>query len=75
MLIEIALGVVCFAWQTQLANTLQSELLDGIQNRYVGLPDGSNNTEDDDDKDGFRSTWDHIQTKFRCCGVNNHTDW
>lgn len=64
MIVEIILGIVCFTFQTQISQTLQSELLDGIGQRYFL-----------NDSNGIKSTWDHIQTNFHCCGVNNHTDW
>lgn len=64
MIVEIFIGILCFIFQTQISQTLQSELLNGIQLRY-----SLNNT------NGIQSTWDHIQTNFHCCGVNNYTDW
>lgn len=64
MIIEIVIGLLCFVFQTQLSQTLQSELLNGIQERYSL-----------NDTHGIQSTWDHIQSNFQCCGVNNYTDW
>lgn len=64
MIIEILLGVVCFVFQNQIGDTLQSELLNGIQHHY-----------NHNDTHGIRSAWDQLQEKLHCCGVNNHTDW
>lgn len=64
MVVEIVIGVLCFLYQSQISATLQTELLNGIQHRY-----SVNNT------NGISSTWDHIQSGFHCCGVNNYTDW
>ena len=64
MLLEILIGVVCFIFQSQISLTLQSELLNGIQHRYSL-----------NDTNGIKSTWDHLQSNFHCCGVNNYTDW
>lgn len=64
MVIEIILGAACFAFQSQISQTLQAELLEGIEQRYYL-----------NDTNGILSTWDHIQSNFHCCGVNNHTDW
>lgn len=79
MVVEILLGAVCFAFQTQLGATLQSELLDGIQHRYQAAAmegnGSSSSSSSGGGEQGFRSTWDHLQTHFRCCGVNNYTDW
>lgn len=64
MVAEVIVGVACFLFQTQISSTLQSELLSGIHNRYLL-----------NDTNGIQSTWDHIQNRFHCCGVNNYTDW
>ncbi|OTF82434.1 Tetraspanin-like protein [Euroglyphus maynei] len=64
MIVEILVGLICFIFQSQLSQTLQSELLSGIQERYSF-----------NDTNGIQSTWDHIQSNFHCCGVNNYTDW
>ena len=64
MVVEIILGIICFAFQAQISQTLQSELLNGIEQRYHL-----------NDSNGIKSTWDHIQQNFHCCGVNNYTDW
>ncbi len=77
MVVEILLGAVCFAFQTQLGATLQSELLDGIHHRYqaAAMEGNGSSSSSSGGEQGFRSTWDHLQTHFRCCGVNNYTDW
>ncbi|XP_055948418.1 tetraspanin-9-like isoform X2 [Argiope bruennichi] len=43
---------------------LQDELLTGLQTRYT-----TNNIH------GLKTTWDHIQEQFHCCGVKSYRDW
>ncbi|KAI7690392.1 Tetraspanin-9, partial [Sarcoptes scabiei] len=64
MVVEIITGVVCFVYQTKISQTLQNELLNGIQHRFSL-----------NDTNGVHSTWDQIQSRFECCGVYNYTDW
>lgn len=64
MVVEIIIGILCFVFQAQISQTLQTELLSGIQHRYLL-----------NDTNGIQSTWNHIQSNFHCCGVNNYTDW
>ena len=64
MILEIGAGTLAFTFRRTFSETLKQELLDGIEKRYLL-----------NDSNGMKATWDQIQTRFDCCGVNNYTDW
>jgi hypothetical protein len=64
MLLEVAAGTLGFVFRSGIKSTLRQELMAGVRERYAL-----------DDNNGLLSTWDQIQVKFNCCGVDEHSDW
>ncbi|KAI7802107.1 tetraspanin 4 variant 1 [Triplophysa rosa] len=63
LLLEILFIILFFAYQDQIDLYAQSDLKKGLQ--LFGTEGNI----------GLTNAWSIVQTDFRCCGVNNHTDW
>ncbi|KAK2848425.1 hypothetical protein Q7C36_010107 [Tachysurus vachellii] len=62
-LLEVLFIILFFAYQDQIDHYAQSDLKKGLQ--LFGTEGNI----------GLTNAWSIVQTDFRCCGVNNHTDW
>ncbi|KAF7699397.1 hypothetical protein HF521_004139 [Silurus meridionalis] len=62
-LLEILFIILFFAYQDRIDRYAQSDLKKGLQ--LFGTEGNI----------GLTNAWSIVQTDFRCCGVNNHTDW
>ncbi|KAH9383416.1 hypothetical protein HPB48_024658 [Haemaphysalis longicornis] len=63
-LLEFAAGTLGFVYRRHIGQSLVEEMKAGIELKYD--PDGDN---------GLAELWDHIHTKFECCGVRSYRDW
>ncbi|XP_026143932.1 tetraspanin-4-like isoform X2 [Carassius auratus] len=63
LLLEILFIILFFAYQDEIDLYAQSDLKKGLQ--LFGTEGNI----------GLTNAWSIVQTDFRCCGVNNHTDW
>lgn len=63
-ILEIIAGILAFVYRKEIESTVKQELLLGIQTRY-NTP-GHNLLTD---------TWNEMQVKWSCCGVDGYSDW
>lgn len=63
-LLEFAAGTLGFIYRRHIRESLEEELKVSIKFKYD--PDGDN---------GLAELWDHIHTKFECCGVDSYLNW
>jgi len=60
---EITIGVMVYIYKDDAQATIENKMVAALQN-YNGT-----------EFEGVTQTWGAIQTDFKCCGVNNYTDW
>ncbi|KAL1122699.1 hypothetical protein AAG570_003026, partial [Ranatra chinensis] len=63
-LLEFIVASLAFVYREDLSETIKAELTDGIKEHYKNPTDN-----------GIEEIWDHVHTRFSCCGVNNYQDW
>jgi tetraspanin-9 len=64
MMLEIAAGTLGYVFRAHIRETLHQELIDNVKFKYSA-----------NDTSGIASTWDIVQNKFNCCGVDSYQDW
>jgi len=65
MFLLISIGATIAAFQS--VDYLKQPLLDSLKNYNPESPA--------EEKQGITQAWDDVQKEFKCCGVNNYTDW
>ncbi|KAM7134524.1 tetraspanin-4-like [Macrochelys suwanniensis] len=63
VLLELSGGLAFYACRGQFDRYAQADLKSGL--RRYGAPG----------EPALTQAWDTVQTEFRCCGVQNYTDW
>ncbi|XP_059920370.1 leukocyte surface antigen CD53-like [Gadus macrocephalus] len=65
MLVELTVACLLLTYGSEIDTLLEKELNTGLQNEKK-----MNSTKTD-----LKSDWNLVQKTFRCCGVNNSSDW
>ncbi|XP_072341006.1 tetraspanin-9 isoform X1 [Scyliorhinus torazame] len=60
---ELILIILFFVYKTEVAKYAREDLKDGLE--FYGT----------DGNVGLTNAWNIIQTEYKCCGVDNSTDW
>lgn len=63
-LLEFTAGTLGFVYRKDIGRSLMHEMTTGIKQKYTP-----------DDANGLAEVWDHIHSKFQCCGVQSYRDW
>jgi len=63
LIVEIGCTVTIFLFKDEVWVEVNNQLVTGLS-KY-----GTNGSE------GTTESWDQLQTQFKCCGVQNYTDW
>jgi len=58
---ELAGGIAGFVMRNQLKTEVKDKMLEAEKNY--------------ESQEGVRKSWDAVQTKFKCCGVESYTEW
>ncbi|XP_068247257.1 tetraspanin-9-like isoform X1 [Palaemon carinicauda] len=62
--LQLVAGTLAFAFRAEVSSTLISELQAGIRRSF-----------NETNENAVGITWNHLQAKFRCCGVEGPSDW
>lgn len=63
LIVEIGCTVTIFLFKDQVWNEVNHQLIDGLK-KYGK-----------DENQGTTESWNLLQIQFKCCGVQNYTDW
>ncbi|KAM4597566.1 leukocyte surface antigen CD53-like [Polymixia lowei] len=66
MLVELTVACVLLVYEKKIDDIIESELKEGLAKSQSWRKSVNSSASDD---------WDFIQTKFKCCGVKNVSDW
>ena len=66
LLVEIGCTITILIFKDQVWEHLNDKLIDGLDN-YDNPTNGSLTS--------MKEAWDSLQTEFKCCGVEEFTDW
>ncbi|MED6252277.1 hypothetical protein ATANTOWER_009485 [Ataeniobius toweri] len=64
MLVELTAACLMLIYEREIGELVTKDLNDGLKNARHS---STNETKTSD--------WDVVQEMFKCCGVNNYTDW
>lgn len=71
LLIEIAGAIVVGVYKGNVESQLKSSIGNMINQYYIGIPTSSDNSP----SAVFSNAWNYAQVFFKCCGINNYTDF
>ncbi|KFD53554.1 hypothetical protein M514_05470 [Trichuris suis] len=64
---ELTASILAFIYINEVTEAVRQELYNHLQSPYVA--------ERARDTNGLRITWNSLQIKFKCCGVEGYRDW
>ena len=63
LLAQFGAGIAAFVLKGDLNDTIESNMVDGMNNYGT------------EEHGGVTDTWDFVQQELKCCGVDTYTDW
>ena len=66
LMVEIGLAVTIYIFKGDARDFVSKAMVQGMENYESGA---------ESEHAGVAETWNIIQVDFKCCGVENYTDW